>query len=75
MRGSTTGATLMPTRQYIEWKATMAYILTHQFWPATGSLRRPYSDDDPLAAMRGILMGSLISLVAFWLPLAFALMR
>ncbi len=51
----------------------MAYILTNDFWSAAGALRRPYADDDPLAAMRGIMMGTLLSLLVFWMPLAIAL--
>jgi hypothetical protein len=54
-------------------EATVAYILTNDFWSAAGALRRPYADDDPLAAMRGIMMGTLLSLLVFWMPLAIAL--
>ena len=75
LRAPAPGVTLAATGQDFEWKATMAYMLTHDFWPAAGSLRRPYSDDDPLAAMRGIIMGSLLSILGFWLPLAIALTR
>ena len=53
----------------------MTYMLTQDFWPAAGSWRRRYPDDDPLAAMRGIIMGSLLSILAFWMPLAIALTR
>ena len=53
----------------------MTYMLTSDFWPATGLMRRPYRDDDPLAAMRGIIMGSLLSILGFWVPLAIALTR
>lgn len=51
----------------------MVYILTNDVWLTAGSLRRPYGDDDPLAAMRGIMMGTLLSLLTFWMPLAIAL--
>lgn len=51
----------------------MAYILTNDLWLTAGSLRRPFADDDPLAAMRGIMMGTLLSLLVFWMPLAIAL--
>lgn len=56
-----------------EREATVAYILTNDFWSTAGALRRPYADDDPLAAMRGIMMGTLLSLLVFWMPLAIAL--
>ena len=51
----------------------MAYILTNDLWLTAGSLRRPFADDDPPAAMRGIMMGTLLSLLVFWMPLAIAL--
>ena len=51
----------------------MASALTNDLWPAAGLLRRPRHEDDPLDAIRGIIVGSLISLFAFWLPLAVAL--
>ena len=51
----------------------VAHILTNDFWSAAGILRRPYVDEDPLAAVRGIMMGTLLSLLVFWMPLAIAL--
>jgi hypothetical protein len=56
-----------------ECEATVAHILTNDFWSAAGILRRPYVDEDPLAAVRGIMMGTLLSLLVFWMPLAIAL--
>ena len=51
----------------------MTYMVSNGFWPAAGVLRRRHSDDDPLAAMRGIILGTLLSILAFWMPLAVAL--
>ena len=53
----------------------MAYTLTNELWPHAGFMRRPYPDDDPLAVIRGIIMGSLVSVLGFWLPLAILLTR
>ena len=44
--------------------------------PVFGSVRlrpRLYYGDDPLDAMRGVIFGSLLSLMLFWLPLAVVL--
>ncbi len=57
------------------YEATVAHILGNDVWSAAGTLRRPYRDDDPLAAMRGIMLSTLLSLMAFWMPLAIALTR
>lgn len=56
-------------------EATVAHILGNDVWSAAGTLRPPYRDDDPLAAMRGIMLSTLLSLIAFWMPLAIALTR
>ena len=53
--------------------ATVVHALLNDPWAATGTLRRPRSDDDPLDAIRGIILGTLLSLATFWMPLAFAL--
>jgi hypothetical protein len=56
-------------------EATMAHTLTNDVWLEAGFLRRPRHDDDALDAIRGIILGSLVSLLVFWLPLAVALVR
>ena len=53
----------------------MAYTLTKEIWSAAGLLRRPVVDGDPLDAIRGIIIGSLLSVLLFWMPLAIALTR
>ena len=54
----------------------MASMVTQDIWPLAGeSWRRPHSDDDPLDAIRGILFGTLASIIAFWIPLAYSLTR
>ena len=53
----------------------MAHTLTNDVWLEAGFLRRPRHDDDALDAIRGIILGSLVSLLVFWLPLAVALVR
>jgi hypothetical protein len=55
--------------------ATNVNAATCGRWPIAGVARRRRHDDDPLAAMRGIIFGSLVSLLAFWMPLAIALTR
>lgn len=50
-----------------------AYTLTKEIWPAAGPWRRSLVDDDPLDAIRGIIMGTLLSILVFWMPLAIAL--
>jgi len=68
-------ATLAATRQDFDREATMAYTLTKEIWSAAGLLRRPVVDGDPLDAIRGIIIGSLLSVLLFWMPLAIALTR
>lgn len=53
----------------------MLSTATNGLWPIAGIARRRRQDDDPLAAMRGIIFGTLVSLVAFWMPLTIALTR
>jgi hypothetical protein len=57
----------------------MAYALTNDFGPAVAFPRRTYladdSPDDSLDSMRGIIACTLMSVLVFWLPLAFALTR
>jgi hypothetical protein len=52
----------------------MPYTLASELWPGSGIARRD-RDGDPLDAMRGIMMGTLLSMLAFWMPLAIALTR
>ena len=52
----------------------MPYSLAPEVWSATGFARR-LVDDDPLDAIRGIMMGTLLSILAFWIPLAITLTR
>ena len=53
----------------------MAFILANDVWSAVGLGRRPHVEEDPLDAIRGIMMGTLISMLLFWMPLAIALTR
>jgi len=55
--------------------ATNVHTATNGLWPLAAVVRRPRHDDDPLAAMRGIIFGTLMSILAFWMPLAIALTR
>ena len=68
------GATLTSV-PYSRFEATVAHVLTNDIWSTAGVLRRPHRDDDPLDAMRGIIMATLLSLITFWMPLAIALTR
>lgn len=52
-----------------------AAAFTINLWLAAASLGPPLRNDDALAAMRGMVSGVLLSLLAFWLPLAVALAR
>ena len=54
--------------------ATNLNTVPNGVWPLAGIVRR-HHDDDPLAAMRGIIFGTLVSVIAFWMPLAIALTR
>jgi hypothetical protein len=74
-------ATLAARRENEEWSvammntATNVNTATNGLWPLAGVVRRRRHDDDPLAAMRGIIFGTLMSILAFWMPLAIALTR
>ena len=50
-------------------------MLANDVWPKADFVRRPHFEDDPLAAIRGIIMGTVMSLLVFWMPLAIALAR
>ena len=66
--GATLGICLHP-----ECEATVAHVLTNDVWSTAAVLRRLHRDEDPLDAIRGIIMGTLLSLITFWMPLAIAL--
>ena len=53
----------------------MISTATNGLWPVAEIVRRRRQDDDPLAAMRGIIFGTLVSIIAFWMPLTIALSR
>jgi hypothetical protein len=66
-------------------EVTMSHTLAHAYGlhrSRTGSDRRTRSAavartsyrDDALGAMRGVIGGTLLSVLVFWLPLAFLLM-
>jgi len=52
-----------------------AAAFTINLWLAAASSGPRPRNDDALAAMRGIVSGVLLSMLAFWLPLAVALSR
>jgi hypothetical protein len=54
---------------------TAANALTTDVCLAVGVWRRPPGDDGALDAIRGIIVGTLVSVLGFWLPLAIALVR
>lgn len=54
----------------------IAVSLTNDVWSIVEPPRRPKGDsDDALDAIRGIIIGTLLSMLGFWLPLAIALAR
>lgn len=53
----------------------MAVTLVDEAWPAALLLQRLSGDADPLAALRGITLGALLSILVFWIPLAISLIR
>ncbi|MDQ2915993.1 MAG: hypothetical protein M3R40_02330 [Pseudomonadota bacterium] len=60
----------------VRMKTTIAAnALTNDVCPPGGFWRRPSGDDGALDAIRGIIVGTLVSVLAFWLPLAIALTR
>jgi len=63
-----------------DWEDKMAHTLTGYFGTTAGLSRRPYSlptsfAEDSLDSVRGVMAGVLISVLVFWLPLAFVLTR
>jgi hypothetical protein len=68
------GMTLTASDSSFDCEDTMAYTLAPEVWSATG-FARGQDDRDPLDAIRGIMMGTLLSVLAFWMPLAIALTR
>lgn len=54
----------------------IAVSLTNDVWSIVEPPRRSKGDsDDALDAIRGIIIGTLLSMLGFWLPLAIALAR
>jgi hypothetical protein len=51
----------------------MGHTLTHHFAGTRAPRRERLRSDDPLDAARGTLFGLMLSVLAFWLPLAFVL--
>jgi hypothetical protein len=51
-------------------RPTMGHTLTHSFATARAPRRERVAGDDPLDAARGILLGLMLSVLGFWLPLA-----
>jgi hypothetical protein len=49
----------------------MAHTLVHRARTAAACVRRPSPREDALDPIRGIVIGALLSIVGFWLPLAF----
>ena len=53
----------------------MAVTVVDDAWPSALLLHRLSGDADSLAALRGIMLGALLSILAFWMPLAISLIR
>ena len=53
----------------------MAVTLVDDAWPSALLLHRLSGDADSLAALRGITLGALLSILVFWMPLAISLIR
>ena len=68
------GMTLPASGSFFDCEDTMPYTLAPDVFSATGYARRQ-GDEDPLDAIRGIMMGTLLSILAFWMPLAITLTR
>ena len=68
-------ATLVARHDNEKRRAAMMDTATNGVWPIAAIVRRRWHDDDPLAAMRGIIFGTLVSILAFWMPLTIALTR
>jgi hypothetical protein len=65
----------MTTTEELPMTPVSAAAFTINLWLAAASSGPPLRNDDALAAMRGIVSGVLLSMLAFWLPLALALAR
>jgi hypothetical protein len=65
----------MTTREELPMTPVSAAAFTINLWLAAASSGPPRRNDDELDAMRGIVSGVLLSILAFWLPLAIALAR
>jgi len=66
--------TLPASGSFFDCEDTMPYTLAPDVFSATRYARRQ-GDEDPLDAIRGIMMGTLLSILAFWMPLAISLTR
>ena len=53
----------------------MAVTVVDDAWLTASLLRRFSGDADSLSALRGIMLGALLSILAFWMPLAISLTR
>lgn len=53
----------------------MAHAITPWVRKSSVYRQRTMVADDPLDAARGILLGALVSMLGFWLPLALALLQ
>jgi hypothetical protein len=53
----------------------MASTLINDGWPVAGFGRRGRGDGDALDAIRGIIIGSVLSMLTFWMPLGVMLTR
>jgi hypothetical protein len=52
-------------------EGTMAHAITEsELWPDVGFSPRPVRDKDALDAIRGVIAGTVLSVLGFWLPLA-----
>jgi hypothetical protein len=54
-------------------RPTMGHTLAHHFATTRAPRRECLRGDDPLDAARGILVGLMLSILGFWLPLALVL--
>jgi len=66
---------LAASHRLTDWESRMAVTLVDDAWPSALLLRRLSGDADSLAALRGITLGALLSILAFWMPLAISLIR
>jgi len=54
-------------------EGTMAHALTSEVWPDVGYSPQPPREEDALDAIRGVIAGTVLSVLGFWLPLAIVL--